>query len=383
VAAVVAAAYFTGRSDERAGRPFSLANPAQAAESPKISPVKARPRDAYFPNSEDLGPDEMRVFIFDVGTGSAERIAALQIPYNFLDKVFVGHLHTDHFGDMASLFVGGALAGRQKPLRVWGPSGDTPERGTKYAMDRLREMVTWDLDGRKGITDERGYHIETTEFDYRGVNQIVYQEDGVTIRSWPAIHSLDGPVSFSLEWNGLKFVFGSDTYPNKWFVEHAKGADLSIHECFIAVPTMIEKFKFTPESALVVATQIHTPPEAFGKVMSLTKPRMAVAYHFFKDFDTTATINDRIRTTYDGPLSLAEDFMVWNVTKDDIRVRMAVVNEEVWPPPATEKPMKPDPSRRIPYSKQILGGKLDVLDVIQPIYDEINEQYGTNEKPGG
>jgi ribonuclease Z len=239
----------------------------------------------------------------------------------------------------------------------------------------------WDLDGRKGITDERGYHIEVTEFDYRGVNQIVYQENGVTIRSWPAIHSLDGPVSFSLEWNGLKFVFGSDTYPNKWFVEYAKGADLSIHECFIAVPTMIEKFKFTPQSALAVATQIHTAPEAFGKVMSLTRPRMAAAYHFFKDFDTAAEINDRIRTTYDGPLSLAEDFMVWNITKDDIRVRMALVNEEVWPPPATEKPMPPDPSGRIPYSKQILDGKLDVLDVIQPIYDEINKEYGLNEKP--
>jgi hypothetical protein len=33
----------------------------------------------------------------------------------------------------------------------------------------------------------------------------------------------------------------------------------------------------------------------------------------------------------------------------------------------------------IPFSKKIAGGKLDVL---QPIYDEINEQYGTNEKPG-
>jgi hypothetical protein len=30
--------------------------------------------------------------------------------------------------------------------------------------------------------------------------------------------------------------------------------------------------------------------------------------------------------------------MVWNVTKDDIRVRMTIVNEEVRPPPATEKP---------------------------------------------
>jgi len=401
------AIYFWGHSDGRNGEEFF--NSALAQTAPLVSPIKARPRDFYAPNSEDLAPDEMRViacgtgmptarpsqaaacflvelgngdkFIFDVGTGSAERIAALQIPYNFLNKVFLGHLHTDHFGDLASLYVGGALSGRQKPLRVWGPSGDTPERGTAYAMDHLQKMLTWDLDGRRGIMDERGLSIETTEFDYKGENQVVYQENGVTIRSWPAIHALDGPVSFALEWNGLKFVFGSDTYPNKWFVEYAKDADLSIHECFVAVPSLVEKFKFTPQTALAVGTQIHTPPEAFGKVMSLTQPRMAVAYHFFKDFDTTAAINDRIRTTYDGPLSLAEDFMVWNVTKDDIRVRMAVVNEEVWPPPASERPMPPDPTRRIPYSKQILDGKLDVLEVIQPIYDEINEEYGISEKP--
>jgi len=380
-----------------------------AQEELLVSPVKARERDFYSPNSEDLDPDEMRViacgtgmptarpsqaaacflvelgngdkFLFDLGTGSAERIAALQIPYNFLNKIFLGHLHTDHFGDLASLYVGGALAGRQKPLRVWGPSGDTPERGTKYAMDHLQKMLTWDLDGRRGIMDERGLSIETTEFDYKGENQVVYQENGVTIRSWPAIHSLDGPVSFALEWNGLKFVFGSDTYPNKWFIEYAKNADLSIHECFVAVPSLVEKFKFTPQTALVVGTQIHTPPEAFGKVMSMTQPRMAVAYHFFKDFDTTASINDRIRSTYDGPLSLAEDFMVWNITKDDIRVRMAAVSEEVWPPPASEVPMPPDPSRRIPYSKEILDGKLDVTDVVQTIYDEINEAYGLDEKP--
>ena len=36
----------------------------------------------------------------------------------------------------------------------------------------------------------------------------------------------------------------------------------------------------------------------------------------------------------------------------------------------------------VPTSRMILGGKLDVLDEIQPIYDEIKEQYGTNEKPG-
>ena len=402
------AAYWWGYEDGTAGNP-PLSVGSSASAQATLSPTDARDRDFYSPNSEDLKPDEMRLtacgtgmptarpkqaascwllelgngdkFIFDVGTGSAERISALQIPYNYLDKVFLSHLHTDHFGDLDALFVGGALAGRQKPLRVWGPKGDTPERGTQYALDHLYKALTWDLDGRQGITDPRGYQpFDVVEFDYTVVNGVVYEENGVTIRSLPAIHSLDGPVSFIVEWNDLKFVFGGDTYPNKWFAEYAKDADLAIHECFISVPDMIEKFKFTPQSALAVGTQIHTAPEAFGKMMSIIKPRMAVAYHFFNDFDTSASINDRIRTTYDGPLSLSVDYMVWNITKDDIRVRMAIVDEDVWPPAATEEPQLPDPSLRIPYSDLIAGGKYDVKDVIQPTYDEINSKYGLDEK---
>lgn len=184
VTLVAACTYQLGHLDGSAGKESRLIGETIAAESPpEISPVKARARDFYAPNSEDLAPDEMRLiacgtgmptarpkqaascwllelgngdkFIFDVGTGSSERIAAMQIPYNYLDKVFLSHLHTDHFGDLDALFVGGALAGRQKPLRVWGPSGDTPERGTKYALEHLRKALTWDLDGRAGITDPR------------------------------------------------------------------------------------------------------------------------------------------------------------------------------------------------------------------------------------
>jgi ribonuclease Z len=388
--------------------PTAVAKTADTAK-PTASPTAERARDFYAPNSEALDPDEMRLiacgtgmptsrpkqaascwllelgngdkFIFDTGTGSAERIAALQIPYNYLDKVFLSHLHTDHFGDLDALFVGGALAGRQKPLRVWGPSGDTPERGTKYALEHLYKALTWDLDGRKGITDPRGYvPFEVTEFDYRGVNQVIYQDNGVTIRSIPAIHALDGPVSFILEWNGLKFVFGGDTYPNKWFAKYARDADLAIHECFITVPGLIDKFKFTPQGALDVGTQVHTSPEAYGKMMSIIKPRMAVAFHFFNDWDTAPDIERRIRTTYDGALSLSTDYMVWNVSKDDIRVRMAIVDEDVWPPQPSEKPQVPDPALKVPFSKFIINGKYDMKDVIQPTYDEINEKYDLNEK---
>jgi len=388
-----------------------------AAENAPLSPTKAREREAYFPNSEDLSADEMRViacgtgmpttraaqaaacflvelgngdkFLFDAGTGSAERVSSLQIPYNYLDKIFIGHLHTDHFGAVPEYYIGGALMGRNVPLRIWGPSGRIPELGTAAAMDAMQKMLLWDITGRVGNVDPRGYKLEVNEFDYKGENQVIYNQNGVVIRSFPAVHSIDGSVSFSLEWNGLKFVFSSDTYPNKWFVKYARDADIVIHECFIAVPDMVAKMGFTPESALLVGTQIHTAPEAFGKVMSEVKPRMAIAYHFFKDFDTTPQVYDRIRKTYDGPLSLAEDFMVWNVTKDRIKVRMAVTEEHTWAPPTTrpaQPPSKDDPATfakmrglpvdKIGYSDYIANGKWNVDDVLRPIYQEASKAVG-------
>jgi len=411
---VAAIIYLWGHTDGMNGR--ELSGQAQAQRSP-VEP--AADRDVYYPNTEALAEDEMRViacgtgmpttraaqaaacflvelgngdkFIFDIGSGSAERLSSLQIPYNYLDKVFIGHLHADHFGSLGELFIGGALMGRQKPLRIWGPSGPVPELGTAYSVQKMREMYTWDLAGRVGLTDARGYHMEVNEFDYKAENAVVYEHNGVTVRSFPAIHSLDGPVSFSLEWNGLKFVFGSDTYPNKWFMQYAQDADIAIHECFVAVPDLVSKMRFTPEQALLVGTQIHTAPEAFGKVMSQIQPRMAIAYHFFKDFDTTAAVHDRIRTTYDGPLSLAEDFMVWNVTKDDITVRMAVVEEHTWAPPLSGPALPPGgdsdrmifsentgvPMEALLYSDFISEGRWGEVDeVLRGVYQEASEAVG-------
>ena len=384
--------------------PIPSALAAQSGQGePMVSPVDPRERDFYTPNSEALAPDEIRIiacgtgmptprpaqaaacflmelgngdkFIFDIGAGSTERLFALQIPTAFLDKIFIGHLHGDHFGDIGSLFVAGGIAGRFSPLRIWGPSGAKPELGTKAAIEAMEKMYAWDLAGRLGQTDVRGFTTEVHEFDYREV-QVVYQENGVTIRAFPAIHAIDGSVSYSLEWNGLKIVFGSDTFPNKWFVENAKGADLAIHECFIAVPDLVAKYRLTPEAALQVGTQIHTAPEAFGKVMSMVRPRHAVAYHFWKDTDTTGPVLERIRTTYDGPLSLAEDYMVWNVTKDGTRERMAIVDEHSWNPPLAYPAEPVSAADRIGYSPEIEAGKLDMRDVLEAIYEEASEAVG-------
>lgn len=410
--AIVGLSYQTGYFDRGDDAAFNLIPSAVAEDQARasITPTgQLRDPNIFYPGTEEIAPDEMRLFacgtgmptaresqaascwllelgngdkfIFDGGTGSAARIASMGIPYDFLDKMFFSHLHTDHFGDFAAYFIGGWVAGRQGPLHVYGPSGARTETGTKYAIEHFEKALTWDIEGRAGRLPASGGKVIVHEFDFKGENDVIYQENGVTIRSWPANHTIDGPVSFSLEWNDLKFVFGGDTYPNKWYVKYAKDADLAIHEAFIVVPDMVEKFGFSVSNALEVGTQIHTAPPAFGKVMSLIKPRMAVAYHFFNDPDTAPNILEGIRSTYDGPLTLAQDYMIWNITKDKITNRMVAFNDAKWPPPAPQAPPPVDRSIAKYVSKWITDQNLDVSDIINGIYDRANKLYGTDEKP--
>ena len=387
-----------------------LAADSHATGHDEVSPVKAlQDREVYYPGTEDLAPDEMRVtacgtgmpnarpkqaaacwlvelgngdkFLFDIGTGSAERISAMKIPYNWLNKIFIGHLHSDHFGDLDAIYAGGIVANRVVPLEVWGPSSSEPKYGTIAAMEAFEKMLAWDIDTRMGNTDTRGAFLKVTEFDYKAVNNVIYEENGVTIRTIPAIHIFDGPVSFILEWNGLKFAYSSDTFPNKWWLEYTKGVDIAIHECFVAPETLVEKQGFTPQAALNVGTQIHTSPAQFGKVMAETNPRLAVGYHFFNDFDTLPAVLRDVRMTYDGPLALATDYMVFNITKEDIRVRMAAVEEAIWPQPSTIPLVPPDPKlRRVAMSQEMIDGRVVHKDVLESVYQYINEKFGSNEK---
>ncbi len=293
----------------------ALTSNAYAAGGVVTDPnVEAPERYVYYPGTEVLAKDEVRViacgtgmpdqrmaqasacflfelgngdkFIFDIGSGSMRNIASLMIPYEYLTKIFLSHLHTDHWGDLDSLWAGGWTAGRPVPLEIWGPTGQTEDMGTAYAIEHFLKANNWDKKTREfAITPIPG-QITVHEFDYKAVNEVIYQENGVTIRSIPAIHAGDGPVSFILEYAGLKVVFGGDTSPNKWFIEHATDADLVIHEAFNPPGVFATLGNQPPQLAWRACCAFHTSGPAFGKIMSTIKPRHAIAYHALLDKGT-------------------------------------------------------------------------------------------------
>ena len=361
-------------------------------------------RYVYYPGTEALTNDEIRIvacgtgmpaarhgqaascflietgngdkFIFDIGTGSMANIAALMIPYQYLDKVFLSHLHTDHMGDIDALWAGGWTSGRPNALRVWGPSGAEESMGTKYAMENFLRFVNWDRVTRNyKITPEPG-NIEINEFNYRGENQVIYDENDVVIRSWPAVHAGDGPVSFSLEYAEMTVVFGGDTVPNKWFLEYARGADVVIHEAMMLPQQWVELYAQPPQLAWRACCEFHTSPQSFGKIMSVISPRHAIAYHFFNEEATRYGVYAGIRETYDGPLSMGMDMMVWNVTKDKVLERMAVATDEAWGVEGTAHQPPPVKGQADPMTDFIKQGKWrDGYEAQDRMLDEYMKEY--------
>ena len=129
----------------------------------------------YFPNTELLGKDEMRItalgtgmpnltraaasicylvelgngdkFLFDIGYGAMANLFSLRPDFSKIDKVFASHLHTDHVGDFMGLHIGSWLSGRYSPLHLYGPTGATPEMGTKAFVAGMETGYAWDIAG--------------------------------------------------------------------------------------------------------------------------------------------------------------------------------------------------------------------------------------------
>ena len=89
---------------------------------------------------------------------------------------------------------------------------------------------------------------------------------------------------------------------------------------------------------------------------------MSVAYHTFQDINTPPAIIAGIRESYDGPLTLADDLLVWNIDDAGITVRRVIATDEPWPAVPPEPVGPPDPSERTSRSDWLNAGRIDFAD---------------------
>jgi ribonuclease Z len=309
----------------------------------------------WFPKTEQIGPDEMRIifmgtspmirpgqmntsifvqlgngdnFIFDLGEGAIANYLAGGFALNELDKVFITHLHVDHFGTLPYLYMFGGWSGRwDKPLRVFGPSGRTPEYGTKTMVEGMKMMLGWHRDAFSVFPVGQGHDIDVNEFDYRDDGGVIYDENGVKVIHWQRSHAKDGASGYRLDWNGRSVVWTGDGRPNERDIEYSKGVDVYITETQAELMSISSGVAGVPPflGRYTIDTH-HTPAYAAGYLASKIEPRLFMTTHM--DFDpylNEETVAE-VRHHWDGPYHFgAPDGVVVNVTEDKIWVREGIL----------------------------------------------------------
>ncbi|MBW1868633.1 MAG: hypothetical protein JRI73_04910, partial [Deltaproteobacteria bacterium] len=127
---------------------------------------------------------------------------------------------------------------------------------------------------------------------------------------------------YRLEWTGLVFVYTADSEPSTFEAEQAKGADVFIHEVFPSPEDFATHTKMPLEHAANALGE-HTVPEELGLVFSIAKPGVGVGSHYTLGDALIDNFFENVGKTYGGPVLLAHDLSVFNVTPDQIVIRQA------------------------------------------------------------
>ena len=311
--------------------------------------------NTYFPGTEKLGSDEMRIsfvgstpvpptraqagtsilvelgngkrFFFDVGPGCLRNLVAMQVPLQMVTDIFITHLHVDHYAELPYIYAFAPWMGRWKPLRVHGPSGRTKEDGIKHMIEGMKMMTRWHTDAFHALPMGDGYEVEVNEFDFADDNGICYEKDGVVIRHWRRAHGKDGASGYRLDWNGLSFVWTGDGRPDANTAKFSKGVDVFVTE-LQPDTTNIQALKFGMPTVVGTTTidMAHTPHYATGYMFNQVQPRIAMATHLAYDEEMVPEMVAGVRVHWKGLFQFgAPDVVVVNVHKDAIWTRKAAI----------------------------------------------------------
>jgi len=273
----------------------------------------------------------------DCGRGVTGNLLQAGLSPLDIDHLLFTHHHFDHIGEFNYYMISTWIAGRRRPVHVYGPPGtETMARGA-LAMHELdvgfvrHIAATWP-------TDVSGRPSADPPFIVRDVGAgVVFENDLVRVTAAYTPH-LPGErsIAYRIDTGAGSVAISGDTGYSPHVVELARDVDLLLHECQLAEPHMVDGGKFGHEQAAddskATLGMAHSSPRDVGRVGAEASPKRIVITHLApylsvpKARELSAVYSGTargpeiwdlyvaaIREQYDGEVLVAEDGMTIEV----------------------------------------------------------------------
>ena len=287
----------------------AAALPPIAAQAPAALQITLLGTGNPRPTPERYGPAILveagaRALLFDAGRGSAQRLFEIgqRGLLTRLDGIFFTHLHSDHVVGLPDVFLTAWVFGRAVPHVVIGPPG------TADMCRHLEQAFAFDRDVR--ARDEGFAAAGATLAARDAAPGVVYEQDGLKVTAFAVDHGqVASPAyGYRVDYQGRSAVFSGDTRYFEPLVEHARGADVVVHEV-IAPEVEMRRAQVQGAAALERIVARHASPEQVGTLFARIKPRLGVYSHIVPSPTTAEDLIAPTRRTYGGPLAVGYDLM--------------------------------------------------------------------------
>ncbi len=219
-----------------------------------------------------------RVVLVDCVSNPILRLEQAGVDFNDLTDLILTHFHPDHVSGVPLLLMDMWLMGRRKPLNVY---------GLHHTLDRMEDLM-----GFYGWSEWPNFFPVAF---YRLPGQEMTQ-----VLDCPDFRIFSSPVRHLLPTIGLRFEFNHnnrvmayscDTEPCAQVVRLAEGADVLIHEA-------------------AGAARGHSSAGQAGEVATRAEAGALYLIHYPTGKYGSGDLAREAATKYQGPVKLAEDFMV-------------------------------------------------------------------------
>lgn len=270
-------------------------------------------------HAERYGPAQIvrhedTTVLVDCGSGVTQRMAQAGISGRDVDAVLLTHMHSDHIVDLFQLVISSWHQGRDRPQRVFGPTG------TYAYVDGM--VALWQAEMERRIEHERrpstlALQTEVTELKPNEPLEI----GGMRVRAVEVDHKpVRHAYGYIIETNGEKLAISGDTRPCDALIEAARGADLLLHEVFVHHEMKPVEGVRSAETIDRVASY-HTLSSDVGKLAAKAEAKWLALTHFVPPDCDTDALYAEVKADFPGPLTIGGDLMTLDVAERAVRYK--------------------------------------------------------------
>ena len=257
--------------------------------------------------------------IFDVGSGSIRVLGRMGFPVGRTDKLFLTHLHSDHFDGLGELMVQSWVPNaRAVPLPMLGPPG-TAELAEGFNLAYRIDSGYRTAHHGPEVANPAGYGLAPQEIEIpEGATSVEVLRDGDLVVT--AIRVSHDPVKdaygYRIDYKGRSIAISGDTAFDPAFAEASKGVDVMFHEALDVdmIATMGEAAQRNGAKPVAkVLADIpgyHTDPVDAARIAALAGARMLVYYHTIPPMPSSLIENMFLEGTgeaFGGDIRLGDD----------------------------------------------------------------------------